>query len=248
VATANVQSSLPDDPAQRALAGVLALAPDLVGLQEWKLGRRHLLRESGSLGPAAYVGVRLLRRGSGDYVWSAPLLGRCVVGARAERFALVASRSRLLSWPGRAPKGQRRLGIEPPRLATVATYRDRRGGPPVSLVDFHLSPGVQSDGRYRADRPALVARHRAEVRRLQRLVDALLARGHVVYAVGDSNFDGFRLGGLTSGWEGRDDYPGTLGPRRKVDDVFSSLGPAASVTLLASDSDHRAVAVEHRPD
>ena len=149
---------------------------------------------------------------------------------------------------GARRRGRRGGGSAPPRLATVATYRDRRGGPPVSLVDFHLSPGVQSDGRYRADRPALVARHRAEVRRLQRLVDALLARGHVVYAVGDSNFDGFRLGGLTSGWEGRDDHPGTLGPRRKVDDVFSSLGPATSVTLLASDSDHRAVAVEHRPD
>ena len=247
MATANVQSSLPDDPARRALLGVLDLAPDLVGLQEWKLARRRLLRESGSVGPAAYVGVRLLRSGSGDYVWSTPFLGRCVVGARAERFTLVGCRSRLLSGPSRAPKGQRRLGIEPPRLATLATYRDRLGGPPVSLVDFHLSPGVQAGGRYREDRPAPVARHRREVRRLQRLVDALLASGHVVYAVGDSNFDGFRLRGLTSAWEGREDQPGTLGPTRKVDDVFCSLGPPASVTLLTSDSDHRAVVTEQVP-
>jgi hypothetical protein len=30
--------------------------------------------------------------------------------------------------------------------------------------------------------------------------------------------------------------------------VLCSLGPATSVTLLASDSDHQAVVVEHRPD
>ena len=113
------------------------------------------------------------------------------------------------------------------------------------MVNFHLSPGVQSLGPYREDRPALVARHRTEVCRLQDVVDARLALGHDVYAMGDSNFDGFRLSGLTSAWEGREDEPGTLGPRRKVDDVHSGRTRATSVTLLESDSDHKAVVVEH---
>jgi hypothetical protein len=112
-------------------------------------------------------------------------------------------------------------------------------------VNYHLSPGVQALGRYREDRPALVARHRKEVRRLQDVVAAQLALGHDVYAMGDSNVDGFRLPGLTSAWEGRDDGPGTLGPRRRVDDVHSGRGRATSVTLLASDSDHKAVVVSH---
>ena len=85
------------------------------------------------------------------------------------------------------------------------------------------------------------------MRRLQDLVDGLLARGHVVHALGDSNFDGLRLRGLTSAWEGRDDEPGTLGPRRKVDDVLSAPGHAASVTRLTSDSDHQAVIVKVGP-
>ena len=66
-----------------------------------------------------------------------------------------------------------------------------------------------------------------------------------MYALGDSNFDGLRLRGVTSAWRGREEEPGTLGPRRKVDDVHASRGSASSVTLLASDSDHRAVVVEH---
>src|SRR3954451_7285008 len=66
-----------------------------------------------------------------------------------------------------------------------------------------------------------------------------------VYAMGDSNFDGLRLPGLTSAWEGRESDPGTLGPRRKIDDVFGP-GPADSVRLLTSASDHKAVVVARR--
>jgi hypothetical protein len=58
--------------------------------------------------------------------------------------------------------------------------------------------------------------------------------------VGDSNFDGLRLSGLTSAWAGSRDAPGTLGQHRKVDDVLGP-GPAASVTMLSNASDHRAV-------
>ena len=249
MATANVLGSLPADRARRALAGVLELAPDLVGLQEWWTPTRHrALRETGSVGWVPDVGVRLRPRDGARppaYLWSAPFLGGTVVGARADRFELVGCRSSILSRPGFADRGERRLGVEPPRLATIATYRDRRGDRPVSVVNYHLSPGVQTLGRYRKDRPLLVARHRAEVRRLQTLVDAALALGHDVYALGDSNFDGFRLRGLTSAWRGREEEPGTLGPRRKVDDVHAGRGVPTSVTLLASDSDHKAVVVDH---
>jgi hypothetical protein len=125
---------------------------------------------------------------------------------------------------------------------TVAVYRDLRAERLVSLVDFHLTPAVQAKGRYRDDRPALAARHRQEVRRVQQVVDEQLARGRTVFAVGDSNFDGLRLAGLESAWEGREDEPGTLGRRRKVDDVHGP-GPAESVTTLRTPSDHKAVLV-----
>jgi hypothetical protein len=244
VATANILYTLGRDDARAALAEVLALEPDLVGLQEWRPSRTSLLRETGrvALVPGGVVAPGRRTGGSGPYVWSLGVLGGCAVGARADRFELLSARAVLLSAPGRADREDRFLGIEPPRLAAVGVYRDRSRDRTVALVGYHLVSGVQAHGRYRADRPRLVERHRSEVRRLGRLVARLLAAGHEVHAVGDSNFDGLRLPGLTSAWEGREDAPGTLGPVRHVDDVHGP-GPARTVTLVDTASDHRAVVV-----
>jgi hypothetical protein len=245
VATANVLYTLGPGDARTALADILALRPDLVGLQEWYPSRTCLLRETGRVELVPNLGVRLDRRGgagAGDYRWIMPLIGGCVVGARADRYVLRSSGTRLLSGPGRGDRDHRFMGLEPARLATVAVYLDRHVDRTVALVGYHLVSGVQARGRYRADRPALVERHRREVHRLELLVAELLAAGHAVHAVGDSNFDGLRLPGLTSAWEGREDAPGTLGPHRKVDDVHGP-GPAELVTTLTTPSDHQAIVV-----
>lgn len=226
VVSANVLCSLGRHDARAALDVVLASRPDLVGLQEWGVSRRRLLRAAG-------------------YVWVAPLWGGCPVGARTARFEPGGSRIRVLGWWGWADRGARPVPLMPPRVATVARFQDTLTGTTVSVVSFHLTPGVQSRGLYREDRPRLAARHRSEVRRLRRVVQRELALGHVVHAAGDSNFDGLRLPGLTSAWEGREDRPGTLGSHRKIDDVHGP-GPAASVTLLTSASDHKAVLVRRR--
>ena len=238
VASANVLRSLSRGDARAALAGVLDAAPDLVGLQEWNVTRIPLLRETGSVGVVPGAHLRVGGRGAG-YLWSAPLIGGCAVGARADRFDLLESHVRLLSRPGRADRPNRR-GLELPRLATVGIYLDRTADHTLCLVNYHLVPSVQARGNYQSDRPRLVARHQGEVSGLQRIVDEQLGLGRVVYAVGDSNFDGLRLRGLTSAWEGRETDPGTLGGERKIDDVHGP-GRAASVTLLTNASDHKAV-------
>jgi endonuclease/exonuclease/phosphatase family metal-dependent hydrolase len=240
VATANVLCDLGAADARRALSGVLECEPDLVGLQEWSLARYRLLAETGSVQLPFGAGTP---RHRGDYHWVQPVFGGCVVGARRDRFALRSARTVALSGLGRPDKPDRLLHLEPPRRATVATYDDNLRHRLVSLISFHLTPGVQARGRYRDDRPLLAARHQLEVIRLQSLVDERLALGHEVYAVGDSNFDGLRLSGTTSTWEGRDDAPGTLGPTRKVDDVFGPGWPV-SVTLVGSASDHKAVVAD----
>ena len=240
VATANVNRNLGAHDARQALRGVLELEPDLVGLQEWHPWRRRLLVETGSAGLLRWLRSR---RGSGRYVWAMPVRGDCVVGARSERFSLVEARTVVLSRLARADRPDHWLNIEPPHRATVATYSDRAQDRTVSLINYHLVPGVQAKDRYRDDRPLLAARHQEEVRRLQALVDQRLALGHTVYAVGDSNFHGLRLTGLTSAWEGRDDEPGTLGPRRKIDDVHGP-GRPVSVQLVESASDHKAVVAD----
>ena len=222
VASANILRDLRASEARAALAGLLELRPDLIGLQEWGPKRLGLLREAS------------------DYAWSWSLLGGCAIGARKDRYDVLAERPEVLTWPGRADKPDRPFGIEPARIARLGRYLDRATGNTVVLITFHLVPGVQSNGHYREDRPKLVARHRAEVRRLEQLIAAEQARGHVVHAVGDTNAEGVRLTGLTSAWEGADDPPATLDDGRTIDDVFGP-GPATSVVLLDNPSDHRAV-------
>jgi hypothetical protein len=244
VATANVEYHLSLGRAHEALRTVLAGRPDLVGLQEWHLPRVPSLRRVGNLVVPPATGLRF-GDSTSTYAWTGLLVGGCVVGARTDRYVQLGARAALLSRPGFADRPNRPLGLEPPRLAAVGLYRDRYVDRTVALVSYHLVPGVQRTGDYREDRPRLVARHQHERRRLQRLVDVLRAAGHVVHAVGDGNFDGLRIDGLTSCWEGRPGGPGTLG-RRRVDDVHGP-GPAASVELLSTLSDHRALVVA-RPD
>lgn len=222
VATANVKYELSTAAAREALELVLEAEPDLVCLQEWTVLRRRLLAERP------------------EYAWWAPWFGECVVGARVDRYDRLDRRVVGLSAPGWAESPHRPLGLEPPRLACEATYLDRVTGRMTTAVSFHLVPGVQHEGRYRIDRPRLVARHRREVRRLQALVDRRRASGDEVYVAGDSNFDGFTLSGLDSAWQGRDAADGgTLG-RRRIDDVFAPR-PTSDLRLLTTPSDHRAL-------
>lgn len=221
VATANIHFAVGPDEARDAVEAVAAVGPDLVGLQEWGWSRRSLL-------PRA------------EYAWVTPVYGGNPVGARRDRFELIGYRLRVLGWVARSDRGARPLPLLPPPTVTVALFHDRVGSRTVSVVNFHLVPGVQSRGDYRGDRPLLVSRHTAEVQRLQTLVAEQLAAGHVTSALGDSNFHGLRLPGLTSAWQGREDGPGTLGSARKIDDVFRP-GPAIAVSLDSTASDHKAV-------
>jgi len=246
VASANILYKLPQADAGEALTQVLAHEPDLVGLQEWYVSRLLLLRRFGDVrvvpSPLPFLGAGLRRgRHESAYHWISAVPGGNVVGARVERFELLSSRVVFVSGMWRADRPDRYLQIEPPRVVTIGVYRDRFVDRTVAMMSYHLAPGVESRAAYRSDRPRLVGRHRTEVRRLERLIAAYQHAGHVVYAVGDSNFDSLRLAGLTSAWEGRESDPGTIGKRtRKLDDV-QGPGPATEVRLVTTPSDHRAV-------
>jgi hypothetical protein len=238
VASANILYKLSRDDARTSLSQVLDAGPDLVGLQEWYVTRFRLLRQVGDVRvvPGCRIGVR-----EPAYHWVSALAGGNVVGARADRFEPVSARAPFLSGIGRSDRPDRPLGLEPPREVTIGVFRDRETDRTVAIMSYHLVPGVETGAEYRADRPRLRRRHTSEVRRLERLVAEHQRAGHVVYAVGDSNFDGLRLAGLTSAWEGNEDHPGTIGKNtRKVDDVHGP-GPASAVALLTTPSDHRAV-------
>ncbi|HEX2893563.1 MAG TPA: hypothetical protein VHO29_06125 [Marmoricola sp.] len=242
VASANILYKLPARDARTALTQVLAHEPDLVGLQEWYVSRLRLLRRFGDVRVVPALGAGLLRRPVDPaYHWVSAVGGGNVVGAPADRFDLVSSRALFLSRIGRSDRPDRFLRTEPPREVTIGVFRDREADRTVAMMSYHLAPGVEHDARYIPERPLLRARHESEVRRLERLIAEHQRAGHVVYAVGDSNFDSLRLAGLTSAWEGRENHPGTIGSRtRKLDDVHGP-GPATAVTLVTTPSDHKAV-------
>jgi hypothetical protein len=248
VASANILYKLPPRDARTALSQVLADNPDLVGLQEWYVSRLRLLREFGDVRVVPALGTQLLRRPRDPaYHWISAVAGGNVVGARADRFDPVSARVAFVSGFGRSDRPDRALGTEPPRVVTIGVFRDRQVDRTVAMMSYHLTPGVEHEAAYIDRRPRLQARHRRDVKRLERLVAEHQQAGHVVYAVGDSNFDSLRLAGLTSAWEGREHRPGTIGTgTRKLDDVHGP-GPATRVTLLTTPSDHRAV-VAVRPD
>lgn len=256
LASANVQCDLPGSRAAEALRLVLERSPDLVGLQEWSLRRLGLLARTGRVrlllgvvpvplpGPLPVPlsvplhGLHPVSRPgrSGSYAWCAPVLGGCAVGWRAERFLLVSARSVALSLPGRADRHPGQLGLEPGRVASVVTLRERGGDRLLSLVDYHLVYGVQHGRSYRTDRPVLVRRHQHERATLTRLVTTLLRSGHEVHALGDSNFAGMSLPGLISARQGE------TGPGRAIDDVFGP-GVPTSVEAVPTPSDHPALVV-----
>ena len=240
VASANILYKLGNRDAVTALEMVLAEEPDLVGLQEWYISRLPQLRRTGDVRTVPSL-AGLSVPGPRRYHWVSSVACGNVVGARADRYDLLEADDVLLSGIGRSDRPDRFLGTEPPRLVTIGLYADREVDRTVAIMSYHLCPGVEHDGRYITDRPLLVARHRQEIKRLEHLVAEYQRAGHVVYAVGDSNFDQQRLAGLTSSWIGREDAPGTIGSRtRKLDDVHGP-GPAAEVRLLHTPSDHRAL-------
>lgn len=247
VASANLLCTLPNATAVEALGQVLAEGPDLVGLQEWYPRRFLALRGRGAVRVAPALGLPSVRIpasrdvGQPTYHWVATLADGNIAGARADRFDLLEARAVLNVGPARCDRPDRFLRIEPPRFIAIGIFRDRVVDRIVALLTYHLTSGVQVRGQYRSDRPLLAARHREEVRHLAELVAEHQQLGHAVYAVGDSNFDGLRLPGLTSAWEGREDELGTLGEgRRKVDDIHGP-GRAHEVRRLITASDHQAV-------
>jgi hypothetical protein len=245
VASANILFRLPSEAAQDSLRLVLAQAPDLVGLQEWYVSRENLLRSTGEVRITPSFGlIRLPATSRPTYHWVAAIGADCVAGARADRYDLLASRSVLLSGLGTSERDDHPFSLEPPRIAAVGVFGDRVLGRTVALISYHLVPGAEERGRYRTDRPRLVARHQREVQRLEELVAELQEAGHVTYAVGDANFHLLRLAGVASTWTGREDEPGTIGRgRRKIDDIHGPA-PARSVRLITTPSDHRAVVAE----
>lgn len=246
VATANVLHKLPADAARTALELVLAEEPDLVALQEWYVTRAPLLRPSGDVRLVPSLGLLHLPGGPA-YHWIATLGAGCVVGARADRYDVLDGRALVLSRLGTSERTDHPLNAEPPRIAAIGTFRDRRTHRTTSLMSYHFVVGAEKDGTYRADRPRLTARHRQELARANRALGHLQRAGHEVHAAGDANFHLLRLPGLTSAWEGREDEPGTIGRgKRKIDDVHGH-GPAREVRLLQTPSDHRALLVT-RPD
>lgn len=228
VASANVRVTLDHLQAARALAEVLALNPDVGGLQEWPKGRGPLLKAA-----TAYDYARN-DLGGGPVFW------------RRDRYGLVRCRAVLLSrrsFVGRLPGRKSTL---PANYATLAILCDDEDGAETAVINAHLDAEVQYAGRYRRDlahRPR-VRRHKKQCRRLERCARRQQRKGRTVFVTVDGNYDGLQLDGLTSCWtDVAPSVGGTLG-RRRVDIIFAAAAPTR-VRTVTTPSDHRAVVADY---
>ena len=226
-ATANIRETLPHKVAELALDKVLTAAnPHIIGVQEWGTSRNPAMKRL-----AHKHGMQWTRvSGAGPIMWADHLRlvkARPVTLARASR----------MGWlPGR------RTHL-PASVAALAILTNEYGHE-TSVLNVHLTAEVQYGTGYRTDRAhrPRVRRHKREVKAIARIARNQRRKGREVYVVGDTNFDGLRIPGLISCWQGRLDV-GTLGSRA-VDVVFAT-SPANRVRTIATPSDHDAVAATY---
>ena len=230
LATANIFKGMSVSAAAAGVNTVLVTSGTsdvILALQEWAAGRQSILADLRKRGLSSCRPDG----GGGPIVHAArysSLHCRAVTLARRELVGhLIGRKNRL-----------------PASVANLTVLHDDETGDDLAVINFHLTAEVQSGGRYRRDlahRPR-VWRHKRERRRLSRLVRAQQRKGRIVYALGDTNFDGFTLPPLRSCWRGR--KGGTLG-NRAVDCVFAAT-EADVVKTVITGSDHRAVVVTYK--
>jgi endonuclease/exonuclease/phosphatase family metal-dependent hydrolase len=109
---------------RRAAAGsVRQVAADILGLQE---AQRFQIRSLARVPPGYQVtGESRTGGGRGEH---------CPILSRSDRFEVVAGRT---EWFG-GVRGRRMAGATFPRIATLATLRDRSGAPEVDVINTHL--------------------------------------------------------------------------------------------------------------
>lgn len=235
-ATANVLNTLSDSRVRDRLADLTERA-DVIALQEWGHGRNHLLRETGTVAIGPWLRKPKQR---GPFTWARGRVGGGPIGVRNSLgWDLLSARAKMLVGPGRMDPAPGRRTWLGPSWATVTRWR-RPDGRVVVLINVHLTAGVQQGkDRYRSDRPARVARHKAERRALERLLTKHRAKGRIVEVYGDSNYHWMSVPGLTPWWV--ETGGGTLGARA-IDGIWTGTRPTTVRFLPAlARGEHRHV-------
>lgn len=225
-ATANIRVGMSHRAAQVGLERVLDHRPDIVALQEWPRSRNSILK-----GLKTYRWVRS-PKGGGPVLYG-------------DRFGLLSARSRTLARRSFMGRLRGRKSSLPASIAGEFRFSDDADGCELVVVNFHLTAEVQYGGKYRTDRAhaARVRRHKREVRSLERIIARNRKAGRRIVLLGDTNYDGLRIKGVTSCWHGHHSS-GTLGGRT-VDHIYAR--PFSDrVTTIATGSDHRGVVALYR--
>lgn len=224
IGTANIRYTLSDKAALAAVRKVITEArPEILGLEEWHRPSSVLAQ----ITSRSYYKVARAEHGP-------PML------YDASRYTLLRTRNVTLAPEQHVGFLPGRKTTLPASIATLAIFWDEVLLIEVSAIRFHLTAEVQRGKGYRETVAHLrrVLRHKTERRRLRKVGIRQRRKGRRVYLEGDGNFDGLRLRGFVSCWEGRKPK-GTLG-NRAVDIIFAST-PARDVRTIETASDHRAV-------
>lgn len=222
ICSANIRVTLPRKTAELALDKVLTEThPHIVGVQEWGKSRDPAMKRLAYKHKMNWARVP----GAGPIMWD-------------ERLRLVFIEPRRLARAGFLGRLIGRRSHLPDNIAAMAVLEFN--GREACVLNVHLTAEVQDRyGNYHRDlaRRPRVRRHKREVRSIANIARRQRKKGRDVYVVGDFNFDGLVIPGLTSCWRGRDG--GTLG-NRAVDQIHTT-SPAAQVRTISTPSDHDAV-------
>lgn len=234
VASGNLVYTLTAARFEVGLRLILADRPHIVCLQEAGPNRDGIIQRVSE--ETGYDWARA--KGGGVVMW------------QTKRYTVRACRPVLLAgaeFVGHIPGRKDRL---PASICTEVILDERATGDVIVVENFHLTAEIQDvrgGNGYKKDPLHLlrVLRHLREKHRLGRRCRRHKRHARRVFAVGDGNFAGMRLGGFTNCWDGKKTPPhGTLGGR-PVDIVFAAEKRLALWTLQTP-SDHDALVVTYR--
>lgn len=244
VGSANVEITLTEVEADHALRVVLAEAPSLLGLQEWRWGK-----PSASVLDTRKANLRLKRATAGTrYEWGRPHGGGGPLVWDGHRYGLESLYGVVLAKGGFVGRLSGRKSTLPESIATVGIFHDDITSETAGMVDIHFTAEVQRGAHYRLD-PAhwpRVLRHKRERAALRRLVKRLLRKVDRLYVVGDTNYDGMPCPPLVSAWDGHRgaEAAGTLGSRTP-DQVYAQ-DRSSHIKRVPTKSDHDAVVATYK--
>ncbi|HEX8510828.1 MAG TPA: hypothetical protein VF635_15185 [Propionibacteriaceae bacterium] len=171
---------------------------------------------------------------------------------RSTRYTLLNQGRELAFGPNQQVEAGVDGSVVGPKWVGWAAFRDRTTGARVALVNTHLLPSVQENGRIDTSKPRRQALYDTQLRVYLTVVDRLRAGGYQVIATCDCNVSfkpnlapilAMRAHGMLANWADVEAPPSH--GSRSIDYVWAESAPVSQITGGHHGSDHRWIVVTY---